>query len=327
MNYAVNGESLESLDAYRSDSALGLDWGSVFVLPVWLRCWWEVFGEGNEMLVCTVREGDSVIGIAPLRARDGEARFIGDIDVCDYADFVVVPGWERDFFGALLDHLVEKGITRLDLALVRPDASVFRGLEEAAGERGYGFVRTQEDVTVEMEMPGDWEAYLAGLSSKQRHEVRRKMRRMAEYGDVDFGFIEGVEEVTSALDGFFRMFTESRRDKSEFLTNKVELFFRLMTAAMAREGLLRMGVLRLNREPIAEIVCFDYGDRVYLYNSGYDPEHTAMSAGLLSKVYAIRDSIEKGRGTFDFLKGDETYKQQLGGREVPLYRCRVDIRG
>jgi CelD/BcsL family acetyltransferase involved in cellulose biosynthesis len=72
-------------------------------------------------------------------------------------------------------------------------------------------------------------------------------------------------------------------------------------------------------------MCFEYNDCIYLYNSGYDPRYTSLSAGLLSKVLAIKDSIERGVKRFDFLKGAETYKYHLGGKEVPLYRCQIAV--
>ncbi len=50
-----------------------------------------------------------------------------------------------------------------------------------------------------------------------------------------------------------------------------------------------------------------------------------MSVGVLSKVLCIKDSIERGKKKFDFLKGDERYKYHLGGQEVRLYRCRIVI--
>jgi CelD/BcsL family acetyltransferase involved in cellulose biosynthesis len=50
-----------------------------------------------------------------------------------------------------------------------------------------------------------------------------------------------------------------------------------------------------------------------------------LSVGLLSKVLSVRDAIRSGLRTYDFLKGGEAYKQHLGGRPLPLYRCRVDL--
>jgi CelD/BcsL family acetyltransferase involved in cellulose biosynthesis len=119
---------------------------------------------------------------------------------------------------------------------------------------------------------------------------------------------------------------ESRQDKAAFLTEQMKSYFNLLVNTMAGNGLLRLGVLELDSKPVAEIMCFDYNDCIYLYNSGYDPKYVSLSAGLLSKVFAIKDSIEKGKKRFDFLKGAETYKYHLGGKEVPLYRCRISIK-
>ena len=70
---------------------------------------------------------------------------------------------------------------------------------------------------------------------------------------------------------------------------------------------------------------FDYNDKMYLYNSAYDPQYDSLSAGLLCKILCIQESIQEGRKVFDFLKGNETYKRQLGGKEIPLYRCQITI--
>jgi predicted N-acyltransferase len=78
-------------------------------------------------------------------------------------------------------------------------------------------VTTQEDVNVEMDLPADWDAYLESLSAKQRHEVRRKLRRLLEAGDVQYRHVKDAASVTATMDAFFRMFVESRR---AFLTDQ-----------------------------------------------------------------------------------------------------------
>jgi CelD/BcsL family acetyltransferase involved in cellulose biosynthesis len=105
------------------------------------------------------------------------------------------------------------------------------------------------------------------------------------------------------------------------LTPKIEAFFRSLARTMAEQKLLRLGILELNTSPIAATMCFDYKSDVYLYNSGYDPEYGWLSVGLISKALCIKDSIQRGRKRFDFLKGGEAYKYRLGGHELPLYKC------
>ena len=94
---------------------------------------------------------------------------------------------------------------------------------------------------------------------------------------------------------------------------------------MASKGLIRLGFLELNREPVASVMYFDYNNTRYLYNSGYDPQYGDLSAGLLSKVLCIKDAIEHKLKAFDFLKGSEIYKYRLGGKEITLYKCRIDL--
>jgi CelD/BcsL family acetyltransferase involved in cellulose biosynthesis len=326
MTYNLFDNNLADLEVFRTDSRQNLNWPSVFVLPDWMRVWWQVFGAGNELFIRTVKDGDLIIGIAPLMKKDGTACFIGGTDVCDYNDFVTVPGREKDFFNTLLDDLKKCNIINLDLAHVRPDSTVLKSLAVVAEDRGYSVSTTKEDVSVEMELPATFDAYIEILDTKQRHEVRRKMRRLTEEGKIEYRFIAQGGELASAMNTFYKMFVESRQDKAVFLTEKMKSYFNLLTATMAGNGLLRLGVLELDNKPVAEVMCFDYNNCIYLYNSGYDPQYVSLSAGLLSKVYAIKDSIENGKQRFDFLKGAETYKYRLGGKEVPLYRCRISIK-
>ncbi len=110
------------------------------------------------------------------------------------------------------------------------------------------------------------------------------------------------------------------------MTAPMESFFRAIARVMAEAGLLKLGILELDSVPTAMVMCFDYGGTIFLYNSGYDPQYNYLSAGLLCKVLCIKDSIELGRHRFDFLKGAETYKHNLGGKEVPLHVCRINIK-
>ncbi len=326
MSYTVNQESFDSLASCWTDPSQCLGWSSIFVLPAWLKTWWQEFGSGAELHLTSIRQGGEIIGIAPLLVREGKASIIGSADVCDYLDFVVAPGMERDFFSVLLDDLRQKGIGQLDLRALRPDSTVLTNLVGIAQNRGYEVLCQPEDVSLELDLPSTWEEYLATLTAKQRHEVRRKLRRLSEAGKIDYYFVEDSAAVHDAMDTFLKMFSDSRTDKATFLTAPMESFFRSLADTMAEARLLRLGILELDRLPTAMIMCFDYNDCVYLYNSGYDSQYNYLSVGVLCKVLCIKESIQEGKKRFDFLKGDEAYKYHLGGREVPLSRCQITIK-
>ena len=326
MSYTIRNESFDSLAACWVNPSHRLKWNSPFVLPAWLKVWWQELGAGAELCLSTVRQEEKVIGVVPLLVREGKASLIGSADVCDYLDFVIVPGRERDFFSALLDDLKEKDINQLDLKPLRPDSTVLTHLVTIARDRGYEVLCHPEDISFELALPSTWDEYLAILTTKQRHEVRRKLRRLSEAGKVDYHFVEASAAVNNAMDTFLKMFTESRTDKAVFMTAQMESFFRSVADNMAEAGLLRLGILELDTLPAAMVMCFDYNDCMYLYNSAYNSKYTSLSVGLLCKVLCIKESIQEGKKRFDFLKGDETYKYHLGGREVPLYRCQITIK-
>jgi CelD/BcsL family acetyltransferase involved in cellulose biosynthesis len=324
MSYSVTPIDLSELASLRRD-ANGLVWPFPFVLPAWLKVWWASFGEGREPCLRVIRDGDEVIGAATMMAEGTTVAFMGDTDVCDYEDFVLKPGRERDALNAWLDVMVEEGMTELDLGHVRPDSAVVKVLLPLAKERGLAATVNEEAITFEMALPGEFEAYLESLDKKQRHEVRRKMRRLGGAGEVAYDLISDAAAVPGLLDNFFQMFTESRDDKKDFMTGKMETFFRALVASLADAGVLKIGVLQLDGKDIASIICFDQDGTRYLYNCGYDPDYTALSAGQMSKVLAIRDAVKNGYQTFDFLKGQETYKHHLGGQEMTLARCRIEL--
>lgn len=326
MGYVITEESFTSLNSYWREPKYNLRWDSIFVLPSWLQVWWQAFGSGAELYLRAVRQGEKIVGIAPLLVRDKTAYVIGHTDACDYLDFIVTPGREGDFFAVLLDDLVQKGINHLDLRPLRPDSTVFTSLTAIARDRKYDVLCNPEDVSVELDLPSTWDEYLAILDRKQRHEVRRKLRRLEAAGNVDYHVVEDSAAVHDAMDTFLKLFSESREDKATFMTARMESFFRSLADSMAGAGLLKVGILELDTLPVAMVMCFDYNNCVYLYNSGYDPQYRALSAGLLCKVFHIKDSIQRGRKRFDFLKGGEPYKYHLGGRDIPLHSCRITIR-
>jgi CelD/BcsL family acetyltransferase involved in cellulose biosynthesis len=273
-----------------------------------------------------VLRDDKVIGIAPLRRKGDTVRFIGSANVCDYLDFIVADGKEFEFFTAVFDELKSAGVRRLELESLRPDSKVMTHLLPLARERSLPVESEDTDVTLEMPLPDDWVGYLAALSTHQRHEIKRKGRRLGGAGTLEFD-IKPPQDIEGELRTLLRLLRISRQDKDDFMTEEMESYFDQLSAAMHEAGWLRFGHLKLDGQTVASIMCFDYNGTRYLYNSGYEPERSGLSVGLLSKVYSIQDAIEQKMIRYDFLKGAEVYKYHLGGREMPISRCRIELSG
>jgi len=325
MEANIRPETFESVSAFRQGAGKAFRWDCFFVLPGWLKAWWDVFGSSHGPMLFSVWEKEVAVGLAPLMSDGETVFFIGDPEVCDYLDFVIRPGSEAAFFHGLLDHLAGEGLKRLDLRSLHPESAVLRLLVPLARDRGHEVTVEPDGLTLGLDLPSSWETYLDSLNGKQRHEVRRKLRRLEEAAEVRYCVVDRPDETEGLLDAFFQLFRISRSDKEAFLTERMTAFFQGLVRAMAREGLLRLGLLYLDNALAAATLSFDYNGQVLLYNNGFDPVYERLSVGLLSKVYGLRHSIEQGRCRYDFLKGNEIYKYRLGGQEVPLHRCRITL--
>jgi CelD/BcsL family acetyltransferase involved in cellulose biosynthesis len=321
----VAHETLESAAEYWTNRNHALRWDCLFVLPPWLKAWWHIFHPDDRLQLSSVRDGDEIIGLAPLRRAGTTARFIGSVDVCDYQDFILAPGREADFFEALVADLRQQGIQELDLELVHPASSILTQFAAMAEDLRCRFESQAVDVALEINLPQSWEEYLLLLNGKQRHEVRRKLRRLLEGGRIDFKSMIAVEDVRAAMDHFLRLFKSNRPDKFAFMTDRMEAFFRCLSEEMAGCGILKLFFLEVDDIRTAAAMCFDYAGTRYLYNNGYDDRYSHLSVGILSKVLSIQDGIRAGLKKYDLLKGAEVYKHRLGAEPVSLYRCRISL--
>jgi CelD/BcsL family acetyltransferase involved in cellulose biosynthesis len=300
-------------------------WTCPFTTPPWLVSWWRCFGATAEPMLLTMVHGGRPVGMAPLMRRGRSARFMGSGDLCDHGDMPVEPDRAEKGYGALLRHLASAGIRRLELGPVLPEASVMTDLLPAARAAGCRVTVRRQGVGVRMSLPDSWQDYLSSLDGKQRHEVRRKLRKASAAGRMSWRIARSVDETAGAMETFLHLFRLSRPDKDGFMTARREVFFRKLAEALARQDMLRLWIVAIDGRPAAAVFCCELGRTSYLYNSGFDPRFRGVSIGIVSKLLTIRASIESGMKVYDFLNGNEAYKARLGGGEVVLSTCVVDL--
>ncbi len=298
---------------------------SIFLSPQWQEVWWENFSEGREMTSFSVpAAGGGVDALASLSRLNNSIGFIGAPDTFDYNDFLVRPGFEEAFYGTLLDVLNGWEWDNLRLDSLLEDSPTLAHLPEMARERGYSVEIEYEDVTSGVSLPEDWEQFLGLLSKKDRHELRRKLRRLDSQTDWRWRCVTTPDEIVANFDNFLSLMRMSRTDKEEYMTPEREKFFRALAQRMSELDRVRLFFMEMDGAQVAASLCFDYGSARLLYNSGYDPSLSYYSVGLLLHAMCVRDAIEHGLEYFDFLRGPEPYKAHLGGRQKSLYRMVVN---
>jgi CelD/BcsL family acetyltransferase involved in cellulose biosynthesis len=292
---------------------------NVFLHPYWLRAWFGEFGGSREPLLLGLNNG-SALAVAPLMRDDDRLTFMGDASACDYMDILVGADDPRAY-EHLWGVICAEDWQELDLWGLPEGSRTRQWLANLARASGCQVIEELETVAPRVTLPADWDEYLQSLPKKDRHELRRKMRRLFDSGaKVELEVYSETADIAREVEEFLRLHTISRHDKAEFMSGSMPSFFRRMSAAMASAGLVRLFMLRVDGKPAASVLCFDAGCSLYMYNSGYDPEFSSFAVGLLSKALVIRWAIENGKETLDFLRGNEPYKYDLGARDQNIYR-------
>ncbi|MDQ3983082.1 MAG: GNAT family N-acetyltransferase [Actinomycetota bacterium] len=301
----------------------------VFGTPEWNRVWWEEFGAGKELFVLDVRREDQPVGIVPLYRKIEDdrriLRFVGGIDLTDYVGPICAAEDRRAVAAAFVEWLrtTEVGWDELDAHNLPVPFGFAEFLVERADQCGFRFALDQEETAAVLPLPPDWDAYLASLDSKERHELKRKRRRLLR-DHPDAAFRTATAETLEAdLRTFVDMHRGAEGLKGHFMRPEVATFFERVAHAFMPLGWLRLDFLEIAGRAVASTFGFELDGVFYLYNSSYEPDAARVSPGLMLVSNLVEECIERDFEHFDFLRGPERYKYQLGSQAVPLNNVRV----
>ena len=287
---------------------------SPFLAWTWQHEWVAVFGESRRLEVRGVVDGGGrLVALLPLvEIVPGRWMLVGGADVSDYLDLIVLRDREDEAWAALLaSRAADRTVWELHaVPAASPTVCAMPALAAAAGLE---VSTTVEERCPILALPDSWDALLASLSGKHRHEISRKLRRFdreAPEGQVAWESTPaGIER---RLEDFLTLHRRSRAGKAKFMDARMERFFRRAIPALAARGGARLAFLDLPEGPIASFVTLEWDGTVGLYNSGFHPDRAALSPGVVLLAHVIRDAIARGRRRFDFLRGEERYKYEFG---------------
>ena len=305
---------------------------SAFDSLEWNHVWWKHFGaESKLMLRASVRPNGSSSLIAPMKLDsshdEGVCTFLGGTDLVDYLGFKHDEELRIDDVTDLLQSLYDDdAISALVLESLPEDSHTLHVVKEVAGKIGWELHVWDEGVAPRVTLPSSVDEYFSSLTKKHRHELRRKLRRLHNAGEIEQVELKSPQDVSDRMGDFIDMHRGSSIDKQEFMTAERESFFREIAVKLAEMDVTRLYFLNLNGESVATSLAFKVGSTKYLYNSGYVPERSRLAVGLLNHAINILASIDEGIKVYDFMRGDERYKYHLGAVDRRIYTARLDKR-
>jgi CelD/BcsL family acetyltransferase involved in cellulose biosynthesis len=298
---------------------------SVFHTPQYLAVWWDEFGGDASLRILSIEDDGVPRGIVALVAyADGAIRFAGDHDTTDYRGPVSAPEDRDAIATAILDALAtDPTWSVFDVDGLASDSGWPEAFTRVAKAAGYSVEEEHQDACPRVAIAGSYEAYLASLDGKLRHEIGRKARRLEREAGAFTVRLATEESLDDDLDRFFAMHRTSQGPKGRFMHEGMATFFGSFAWMLFSQGWLRLAILEIGGEPWAGAYAFRYGDAWGVWNSAYDHRRRELAPGMVLMAECIRLAAEEGRETFDLLRGTEPYKYRFGAIDVPLIRLQI----
>ncbi|HPS42697.1 MAG TPA: GNAT family N-acetyltransferase [Anaerolineaceae bacterium] len=305
----------------------------------YLQEWWDTRGGGewpqdSRLAILVAEEDGELTGIAPLFIPGGEEpsrlMLLGSVEISDFLDVICCPENLERFCAELLAYVKENQIRlgdvrSLDLYNLLDSSPSLATLATAAQQLELDCSESVLQHCPYIPLPGNWETYLEGIDKKQRHEIRRKMRRAAEDEvAAEFYITSDPARLEEDIEDFLSLM-EQDTDKACFLTANMRDHMKRTMRCSFENGCLQLAFLIIGGKKAAGYFSFDYLDRIWVYNSGLDREYMPYSPGWVLLGHMLQWANENGKVEFDFMRGDEDYKYKFGAVDRMVKRITIGI--
>lgn len=301
----------------------------VFVGWDWMSTWWRHFGDRWQLFVLTAHDdADRLVGIAPLVRR---RRFVSPVPVrCvrfmanegafgSHLDVLADPSIREHVAGAFVAHLFRNGREWdvLDLGDLVAGSTLGTHVRDLPGRRWDCPGMVCPYVT----LPDDWETYRRGLTKKVRRNLTYfpALLEREHPARAHVRLVDEPEALQAGIDSLVEMHLRRRADTT-FLEESFVRFHRELAATALAGGWLRFHELAVDDRVIAIIYCFQGGDTVYAYQSGFDLDWGRYSPGRQIAAHAIRSAMDEGARVFDWMQGNDDYKYEWTDESRVDYR-------
>jgi predicted N-acyltransferase len=338
MKYTLHKDFSEINSQEWNDLLSGSITDTPFLRYEYQSVWWEHRGGGEwlfqnaHLVLVSAREDEKLIGIAPLFISEYDGRsallLIGSIEISDYLDLIVRMEDHARFVAGLLDFLalsLPDSWSGLDWYNLPDSSPTLAALKAESAQRGWTHLEEMYRPTPRIALNGSFDEYLSRVEKKQRHEIKRKMRRAEASERGVRWYISDLDDVESEIDSFLGLM-EHDEDKAGFLHDAMREQMKAIIHTAHKNGWLWLAFLEADGQRIAANLNFDYNNKLWGYNAGVNRDFMELSPGWVLLGHVLQWCCENKRSEFDFMRGDEDYKYRFGAVNQYVMRAKLTRR-
>lgn len=297
---------------------------TIFTSWAWFRGWLQGTSWPWRILALHPDQGKEYVAFFPIGLRGRRRKgmefseiFIGGNSTSDHTGFLCLPRYWSEAGAAIAAYLQEK--MTWDVFHLRDvfDPKV-DALADAFPPKNFEVHRAAGQICPYIPLPENWESYLRILGRRPRKQFRQFHR--------DFEQKKYRVEVAdpSRFEMYLGILVDLHRQKWPQKTEASLEIERLLLRNCFAAGTIYLPVLFYQEKPIAAMVEFIDRKNSTLagFMTGWDFAHEKLSPAKRLQSHVIRYAIENNYKCYDFLRGDEAYKQDTFGSAI---RCNQDV--
>lgn len=355
--------TVQLISTWEEFAALEQPWNSLaggmpFRSWDWLGTWWKYYGcskrhEPNgkacrvaeqQLFVLAVFDDQfaaenspherKLLGIAPWYltrslVHGRVIRWLGSGEVCtDHLSLVSRPEDQDRVANAIADALTNNysDWDWIDLRAIDANDVAIANLLHRLTSHGCLVLRQPAAACWIIDLPRTWNDYLTKLSKSNRRRVRKLEREVLSSNRVQWHRVENQNDFEIGWPLLVKLHQKRWRSLGYpgcFASQAFHDFHHEVANRLLKRGQLRLSWLELDTEPVAAEYHIADATNYYVYQGGMDPARSHYRPGQLANILCIRRAIEDGLQHFDFLRGNEQYKENWRGVPHATFDYRI----
>jgi len=312
---------------------------SFFMSPGWIHTWIDCFQDEENLQLMIIKNGSAATFAAIVNFQN---QLRGGIFKSRVLNMNCTGNYEKDNICIEYNHLLKIGdgdfnvnlflkslkekwdeIYIPGMCMARSPGKVIRECNQSWVIYDYDKPNFWVDLSV---IPKDRTDYIGSLSKRTRTHIRRTIKYYDTLGEIRLHQAASIEEALGMLENLIAL-KELIWSKKDGKSSLNEHFLRHSTALIKdrfKSGEIQMLKIQAGQQIIGYIYNFVYRGHVYFYQSGFNYEtDNKVSPGLLANAEAIVYNARLGNKVYDFLAGDEHYKECFANNKSSMVWARI----
>lgn len=305
----------------------------------WMVSWWETFGQqGQLQIFVAIDQSGRWLGLAPMFLEktswgSSQIRLLSSGQACaDYSGLIARDEFRDQFIQLLVRSLADDNAqlennARFDLIDLEGLQADCESIELLSSElQAAGFLQHSDSMEHcwVAELKPTWEEFNQDLSKAFRRKTKKAVQKLSDENTLVkvCDTAEHFEEMWSQFVDLHQRRRAMLGQPGCFAESEFEQFLKKAIWRMLERKAAAIISVYIDNNPFAAGLILTNKTHAYMYQSGIDVDRIKMEPGHVLNTAMIQYAIEQGKSYFDFLRGDEPYKERWNASPVKLSRLR-----